>query len=289
MVTVGKVTAGMFDDVFPLLVGFGDRRMSKEDWRRTLFQYAWPAPGDDRGYGLFDRDKLVGFIGTLFSEREIDGRTERFCNLSSWIVSKSYRARSLELLVPIFRLTSHTIVASTPSPFTIRVFTRFGFQVLDDDVRLLLPLATPRELGGLRGAPVTTDPDQVRAALAGEELRCFDDHRSSIGAHVLLRRGGRRCWATATAMHFKRCRFALLNHIGDPELFWECLPLAKWGFLRALGTPALAVDSRFAAGRPAPFAVSWRLSCPRLYRPAHGDLDRTKVDGLYSELVGLRM
>jgi len=289
MVTIQKVTSGMFEDILPLLVGFEDPRMSKEDWRRMLFEYPWPAAGEDRGYGLFDGARPVGFIGTLFSEREIDGRRERFCNLSSWIVSKPHRARSLELLLPILRLTSHTITSSTPSPTTRRVFARFGFQVLEDRVLFLPPLATPRELKGLAGASVTTDADDVRAALSGEELRCFDDHRGTIGAHLLVRRGGRRCWAMATLMHKKRGRFALVQHVSDPELFWECLPLAKLGFLKALWAPALAVDSRFAEGRRLPLALSWWLSCPRLYRPAHGDLRRAMVDGLYSELVALRM
>lgn len=289
MVTIQKVTAGMFADIFPLLVGFEAQRMSEEDWRRMLFQYAWPATGEDRGYGLFDGDKPVGFIGTLFSERNIGGRTERFCNLSSWIVSKAYRARSLELLRPIMRLEAHTITSSTPSPTTTRVFTKMGFRVLDNQILLLPPLATPREIKAIAGASVTTDPEEVRAALSGEDLRWFDDHRDTLGAHVLIRRGDRRCWAMATRMHLKHCRFALLQYISDRELFWECLPLAKWGFLKTLRAPALAVDSRFAEGRRIPLALSWWLSCPRLYRPAHGDLRPAQVDGLYSELVALRM
>src|SRR5262245_1225611 len=100
MVTLQTLTHGMFEDILRLLAGCEAPRMSKEDWRRMLFEYAWPAEGEDRGYGLFDGAKPVGFIGTLFSDREIEGRRERFCNLSSWIVSKSHRGRSLELLLP---------------------------------------------------------------------------------------------------------------------------------------------------------------------------------------------
>lgn len=287
MITIEKVTAGMFDEVFPLLLGFENPRMSREDWRRMLFQYAWPTVGEDRGYGLFDDGKPVGFIGTLFSERTLGGRVERICHTSSWIVAKSHRARSLSLLAPILRLKSHTIVSDTPSPITSRALTKMGFRVLEDRLLLLPPLATPRELAGLAGASVTTDPDEVRAALSDEELRYFEDHRGVAGAHVLIRRRGRRCWALATPMRWKRCRFALLHHISDRDLFWECLPLAKWGFWKALRAPALAVDARFAEGRRPPLALS--LPCPRLYRPAHDDLPPAMMDGLYSELVALQM
>ncbi len=286
---VQEATPAMFEDVHRVLEEFDSARMRKDDWRRMLFQYPWPAENDTRGYVLLDGAKVVGFAGTIFSTQELNGKRERICNLSSWIVSRSHRWRCLELLSPILRLQSHTVVCSTPSPTTHSLFTRFGYQVLDDRVLLFPPLVTPRELAGLRGASVTTDSAEIRPGLSGEELRRYDDHRGSIGANILLRRGGRSCWATATVMHFKHIRFALVHHIGDRQLFWECLPLAKWGFFKALGAPALAVDSRFADGYRVPFAVTWTLSQPRLYRPLHAGVAPALVDGLYSELMGLRM
>lgn len=287
MITIQKVTPGMFEDILPLLVELENPRMSEDDWRRMLFHYAWAAEGEDRGYALLDGAKPIGFIGTLFSEREIAGRRERFCHLSSWIVSASHRARSLSLLLPVLRLKDHTLVSTTPSLVVTRLLDKLGFQVLEDQILVLPPLATPRELTALAGASVTTDPEDVRAALSGADLRSFDDHRS-LGAHILLRRGERRCWAMATPMHKRHCRFAFLQHVSDRDLFWECLPLAKWGFLKALRAPVLAVDARFVRGRR-PLALSRRLSFPRLYRPAHGGLEPAVVDGLYSELVALRM
>jgi hypothetical protein len=289
MSTVQKATPAMFEDIHRLLVSFDNPRMREDDWRRMLFQYPWPAEGDARGYVLFDGAKAVGFIGTIFSTRELNGKQERLCNLSSWIVARSHRPRWMELLSPIVRLRSHTVIGSTPSQVTHGLFTKLGYRVLEDRMLLLPPLATPRELAGLRGASVTTDVNEIRAELSGEELRCFDDHRGSLGAHILVRRGERSCWAMATVMHLKGVRLALLQHIGDRQLFWECLPLAKWGFLKALRAPALAVDARFAEGRRVPFVVSWRLSPGRLYRPLHDGVRPELVDGLYSELIGLRM
>jgi hypothetical protein len=262
MITVQNATPAMFDDVHALLREFHNPSMGKEDWRRMLFQYPWPAEDDNRGYVLLDGARVVGFLGTIFSTRELHGRKERFCNLSSWIVLEPYRARSLSLLMPIIRLGSHTIVSAT--------------------------LATRSELRSLRRATMTTDDGEVRAELTGESRRCFDDHRGSIGASILLRRDGQTCWATATLKRRSGLRFAFIQHLSHPELFWECLPLAKLGFLKALRAPALAVDARFAAGHHVPFSLSWRLTTPRLYRPAREDIRPEQVDGLYSELMGLR-
>jgi hypothetical protein len=289
MSNVQEATPAMFEDIQRLFVGFDNPRMHKDDWRRMLFHYPWPAERDARGYVLFDGAEAVGFIGTIFSTRELNGKQEPICNLSSWIVAESHRARWMELLSPVVRLGSHTVIGSTPSPVVHRLFMKLGYRVLEDRVLLLPPLATPSEIAGLRGASMTTDPDEIHAALSGEERRCFDDHRAAGGAHILLRRGGRACWVMATVMHLKHLRFALVQHIGDRQLFWDCLPLAKWGFLKALGAPALAVDARFTEGRRVPFVVTWRLSQPRIYRPRHEGIAPALVDGLYSELMGLRM
>ncbi len=152
MITVQNATPAMFEDVHALLRRFHNHAMSKEDWRRMLFQYPWPAEDDNRGHVLLDGARVVGFLGALLSTREIDGRKERFCNLSSWIVLEAYRARSLSLLAPILRLEDHTIVCATPSPTAHRLFVRTGHKVLEDRV-LLLPPSPPGQSSTASGAP----------------------------------------------------------------------------------------------------------------------------------------
>ena len=192
------------------------------------------------------------------------------------------------MLASVARLDGCTVVSSTPSPTSHRLFQRVGQRMLDDRVLLLAPLAGVREICGIFRASMTTDEDEIGAALDGAALRCFQDHRGSLGAHVLVQRDGRSCWAVATLKRRRGLRFAAVHHLSDRALFWECLPLFKLGFLRTLKAPALAVDARFAEGRRVPFAVSYRLGTPRLYRPAHDALRPALVDGLYSELMGLR-
>lgn len=289
MTEIEKATPAMFEDVHRLLVGFENPYMTKDDWRRMLFHYPWSAEEAERGYALFDGKELVGFIGTIFSAREIDGKMERFCNLSSWIVLPKYRARSLELLIATQELTSHTLLAFTPAAVTQKIMARLGYRQLEDRVLLLPPLATLRELVGLGGVSVTANLDEIRAELSGVELRAFDDHQATIGAHILLRRGEETCWAVATPLLKKHIRFAHVHHLSNPRLFWECLPLAKWGFLKAMRAPALAIDARFAEGYDLPPLLSLSMRQPRLYRPSHGDLRPASIDGLYSELMGLRM
>ena len=288
MISVQSATPAMFEDVHRLLLGFDNPRMSKADWRRMLFQYPCKAEEASRGHVLLDGANAVGFIGTIFSPREIEGKTERFCHLSSWIVLPEYRSRSLALLASVARLEGYTVVCSTPSETSARLFRRFGHRTLDHTVLFLPPLATARELVNLVHASMTTREDEVPAGLTGEARRCFEDHRGTLGAHVLLRRRGRSRWATATLIRRRGARFAGVRHSSDPQVFWDCLPLARLGFLETLKAPALAVDARFAEGRHVPFAVSHRRATPQLYRSAHEGVRPALGDGLYSELMGLR-
>src|SRR6266571_8166772 len=98
---VRPVTSDQFPEIYPLLQSFKNPSMLREDWRRMLFDLPWAVDEPHRGHGLYHNGRAVGFLGTLFSTRQIRGRTLRFCNLSSWIVDDAYRAGSFQLLMPV--------------------------------------------------------------------------------------------------------------------------------------------------------------------------------------------
>jgi hypothetical protein len=289
MIGICEVERHEFGLVHDLLRCFENRRMRADDWRRMLFEYPWPSAGARRGYALFDDARAVGFIGTIESAREIRGKIRRLCNLSCWVVLPEHRARSIQLFRKVLGLTDQTLVCLTPARHTHPIFTRFGHVVLDDEVLLVPPLFSPASLRRLRGASLTLDHDAIAAALPPGERRDFEAHRGAVAGHLLIERGCRAAWVAATPLHHKHVRFAHVQHVGDPELFWDLLPLVQWGFFRALGAPAIAIDARLSGGRRPPFAISWKLSLPRLYRPATADLAPSEIDGLYTELMGLKI
>src|ERR1700691_3014527 len=126
-----------FEDVYPLFGGFPTKSMSKEDWRRMLFAYPW-SDNPKRGFALYVDGQAVGFLGTIFSARELAGRMERVCSLSSWIVLPEHRDASIKLVTPILRLKDHTILNPTPSPVAYEIFKKLGFVPLESE-RLILP------------------------------------------------------------------------------------------------------------------------------------------------------
>ena len=94
MTEVRAVGAESFEEIYPLLQQFPTQAMTREDWRQMLFATAW-SDNPQRGYALYTEGKAVGFIATIFSQRNIAGRMERICGLSSWIMLPEYRSEVL--------------------------------------------------------------------------------------------------------------------------------------------------------------------------------------------------
>ena len=282
--SVRAVGADAFDAVWPLLQSFGNAKMSRDDWRRMLFSYAWSG-SDTRGHALFDEDEAVGFLGTLFSRRRIAGRDELVCHVSSWIVKERYRNASIMLLKPILALRDCTVVNSTPNERAYEVFRKLGFKDLESEQLLLPPLASPVSL---LGGSFSSDPDEIAREVPDHERAIVRDLRDTPGMRsILLRRGGERCLLAGRMRTVRRVAMSELLYLGDLGAFWRLRALAHRAFAQTCGTAGFVLDARFAAGRARTFA--FRRPVRRLYRPAHPDTRPDAIDGLFSELMTVKL
>ena len=181
MAEVRPALPGHFDDVYPLLLGFRHATMSRDDWRRMLFDLPWPVDEPHRGHILYDRGRAVGFLGTIFSHRIVGGRKLRFCNLSSWVVEDPYRSSSFELLLPVLGMKTHTIVNLSASASVHEIFTRLGFLTLEGSQVLLPPLARPGEILRWPRCRIVTRTEAILEQLDAPRLEIFD-HMSGTPA-----------------------------------------------------------------------------------------------------------
>ena len=93
----------MFEEIYEVLKGFKNPRINMDDWK-NLLTYHWRTPDENPGFVLLDDGRVVGYIGTIFSKRHVNGKIEKNCNLTSWIVKDKYRKESLKLLLHILKL-----------------------------------------------------------------------------------------------------------------------------------------------------------------------------------------
>ena len=87
MTIVRRAVAIDFEETYPLFVKFNNSHLSKEDWRQ-LFVDHWRSNEGYFGYVLEDKERIVGFLGLMFSRRVINVKEEKFCNINLKINSK---------------------------------------------------------------------------------------------------------------------------------------------------------------------------------------------------------
>ncbi len=217
MVEMRQLTEADFPAVFETFLQDDDPLATRTDWRR-FFALPWQIENDCRGYGLFDQGRLVGMLGMLLSERTIDGRPERFCNLHSWFVDESYRGYSLMLMRPALRLTDHTLTDLTPTPPVRQLSYRMGFQPMDASLLLLLPL--PGLSSRVPGDYEFTDsPTVIERIVSDADRRIFQSHRWGHFQHLLVHGEGGYCYVVYSRVTRHWLSYAYAQYISDPALF----------------------------------------------------------------------
>ncbi len=255
-------------------------RVSAEQWAEAI-TVPWEVERPDAGFMLVDAGEVVGVQLAFYSERLIEGRRVRFCNLGAWCVLPAYRLHSLRLLRRALEQDGCHFTDLSPSGNVVDINSRLGFRFLDTSTVLVPNLPWPGSAGG---GSISSDPEVIERTLTGHDLQLYRDH-SSVGAarHLVLIRGDDSCYVIFRKDRYKRLRaFVSILHVSNPRLYRELArPLARHLLLHhgAVGTLA---ETRVVGDRPRP-SVSIRSPRRKMFRSA--DLDPRQVDYLYSELV----
>lgn len=283
MVSLQKVEPSRFAEIYPLLREQWPQ-LSEDKWRK-LFSYQWNRPSSYCGYGLFDEDTAVGFLGMIFSQRQIAKQKELFCNLTSMVVRPDYRSHSLSLLMPVMRLKDYTITDLTASDGLAKLSKRLGFQTLDTAIRVLFPygMTTVEEV------QLYSDDEIAILPLEATELAVFADHQPYANCHQLvLQTKQGYCHVLYTLNIHTILSYCHIQSISNPLLFERHQAIIRRRIIRDTGIPLIIIDSRLVALINLPFSYQLPLATPRLYRSHH--LQPAQIDNAYSELVllGLR-
>ena len=98
---------------------------------------------------LLDGDAVVGAHLAFYSERTIDGRTERFCNLGAWCVLPDHRFHGLRLLKALLAQDGYHFTDLSPSGNVRRRSTSGSASAASTPTATLVPnLPWPSRPGG---------------------------------------------------------------------------------------------------------------------------------------------
>lgn len=285
MVRVEKVACADFRDVEDLLTNFW-RRGNEVKWHE-LFEYQWERDENYCGLALKDDDKVVGVIGMIFSQRRIDEKVEKFCNLTAWFVREEYRGRAIALLLPLLAMKDYTITDLTPSKNVYKIQNKLGFKDLETQGRLLLPFG--RRLFQPKYSPInlTHDLASIKQKLEGRNQKIFNDHKHYGCFHFLLTGKDRYCYIIYTKLRRKHIQHAHLHYISDLDLFALAYRDIRKSILSHSKAHFLLIDSRFVKNKKLPLSICLPYRAPKQYRSS--TLKPEQIDNLYSELVMLNL
>jgi hypothetical protein len=191
VVTIREAQPDDFERVYPLLVEFENPYLKTKHWRQLFLDHTGLQNGHF-GWVLVDGDDIVGFVGTILSERTIRGEVVRLCNTSSWIVKPAYRAHSLALHAKVIADKSVTVTNLSPTAQVLKLLEKLGFTLMDKSERIILPVVTPRTFmdrcGSSPGRALSGHSHRRELAFFGT-ISC-----RSIG-HILLRTAVGDCCA----------------------------------------------------------------------------------------------
>jgi len=289
-VKVEKAAIDDFEQVYPLLLDFNNLKISREQWE-NLFSDYWNFQEGYCGYKLLDGSDVVGFIAYIFSRKHINGKWEKFCNLSSWIVKEKYRSSSIELLYTLKNLWDYTLISFTPAISSYKASTKlFKFKVLDR-YEVIIP-ALPTLPGLLKRkckiiSHYPRQPGKMVEYLPDYEKKVFNDHVNFDCHHLVVTTDRGNLYLIFKRVYKRHMPFAKLYFLSDPDLFLKHLDELRFRVPLALKTAGMVIDSRFLKDRHFRLVKSKAFYMPMLYKSDH--LQPHEIDYLYSEffLLGL--
>lgn len=254
-------------------------RETAETWASALHT-PWPAQRPNWGFMALDGDSIAGVFIAQYSEQEVRGARERFCNLGVWHVLPEHRTHSIRMIKAILGQEGYHFTDLTPAENVVALNERLGFETLDTRAAVVPCLPWPTLPGG---SAVTSDPEALEEVLPDRDLKRYRDH-VGIGAlrHVAIVADGSCCYVVLRPDRRRGLPVLTLLHAGAPELL--CRHARRFGrhLLLHHRVVAYVAEERLIGCRPRP-SLNDPAPKTRMFRSDR--LAAEDIGYLYSELA----
>jgi hypothetical protein len=255
-------------------------RIASAAWEAAVTP-PWVCSQPNHGFLLRAGERIVGVYLAFYSQRKIEGQTERFCNLAAWCVLDEYRSRSVLLLNALLSQKGYHFTDLSPSGNVIPLNIRLKFSHLDVATALVPNLPWPLLSWRVR---IISEPRHIERTLRGRDLEIYRDHaRTAAAHHIVVVEGDATCYVI-----FRRDRrknlplFASILYVGNRELFRKAAKHVFRHLLLRHGIPATLAELRVVGDRPKR-SIMLKSPRPKMYRST--TLRPDQIDDLYSELT----
>jgi len=311
MITVKKVFSEDFQFVLELLELFGNKDIDSDQWQRLCNPVCQKLANDFYGFALVDEGKYVGFIAGIQSQREINGKIQKFCNISSWIVHPDYRneKKGLILFKALMELENFNFYVLSPVKHTLDYYTKlYGFKGNTSKFNTVLALPSIKNL--LLNSKVFVNSVEIPKYLSPIDFDLYNDHQFPNIYHVLYFYKGEwiysiikptlyssyilnnsfiiRFFTKAWFKIFRKDFFSsniclgLVHYTNKPQQFSESLELFKNKICKRIAVKGLSINDKYLINKPY-LSIKNTINYSGLFKT--NDLCQNDFDTLYSELI----
>ena len=285
MVKLEKIQSSLFSNLYDSFLIDDDPLSDEQDWR-NVFDYQW-AKEDHCGYALLDDGKVVGMLGMVFSERQINGAARKFCNLHTWWVREDHRGRSLALLRPILKLDEYTITHFTPCDTVRAVTRRMGFSDLSSQLRILLPHGIFSGKHASDDGDLHYDEHVIAESLGEHDKKILLDHQPYGCGHLLINDGDKHCYLLYTHVVRHRMPYCHIHYVSNKDVFLKKEAMIRSSLLKRHRARFVVVDERLVTGIRFPRSFKFWAPANALFKSS--DVKPEQIDNLYSDVVFLKL
>lgn len=235
------------------------------------------------GYVIKDNENIVGFIGTINSDRILNNHNYRICNLSSLIVSWQYRGYTMRLLREVTRLENVILTSLTPTPTSYRLAKYFGFKILDDSLFLFFPIPVITNF-----IKYSFEKNFIFNYLQNTGLKNILTHHARFNCrHFLVYNKYDSCYIIFSKIIKWNIPFVHIHFLSNSQFFERNIYKITWKLLWNSKSFFMILDSRFINNNKY-LSYKYKLKTPKMYRDnTREKINPELVDNLYSELVVL--
>jgi hypothetical protein len=286
-----------FDAIYKLLKRLNDSSLSKSDWEK-ITRVDFNTLHKHYGYVLEDDTELLGFLGTVFSERSLNGKHVKFCNIHSWIVDPKARTGGMTLLLKVLKLKDYVITNFTASDGPYKIFKSLKFKEIEYKNYKLFPI---QSIGKASKVHVHRINDKNAEVLLDEyEFALYADHKRFNNVQFLyLDIGGATSFVITKRKFYVPRVFhkipllkkffenniclAEIQYLRNPKVFFLSFLQTKTAvkICSKLGSIGIIVANRYLPVSSLLKKKHYPSKRPYMYRHAEDD---DLIDTLYSEL-----
>ena len=265
------------DPVCELLHAKMNRKIEPQRWR-NLMTYHWLKDKPDFGRVIDHDGQILGYLGLVYADRQINQCNRRVVSMSAWYLDKSVRGLGLgkSIMADATSDESMSYTILTSSKNTLGLLEQVGYVLLDDS-RYIWRRCSDQK------SPIKTitDVNQIYPEISLHMRKLLDDHAQFPVSPVLAQFQDRQCLL-----------FFSVKQKGEDVTYFDLLYTSDRGFLGEFGQQlansllprgkaVLATDCRFVENQPTDAGIE-KLLVPRYFKSTK--LKPWDIDHLYCEL-----